>query len=275
MAVKGNDLAPHEIESVLLKMFGETFTKGALPWDSTNIIQWRVMQQAKLTRSTIPATKLLAEFNLVCMTTREEILLPTNAKRVMKTTLFEVVECDMGYDIILGRPRLHEMKVVPSTYDQLLKFPTPEGIKQIRGDQLATREMNIVLVSSSKKERACDIVVTGTDACYRAKQSEHGRGAIGILSSTKILPGTKGNGCNQIHIGRTRASCIVRKILGEEVPLGIPPEVALHKLILDPNIPPVRQKKHPITEVRNKFVKEEITRLLDIGSIRKVIILNN
>jgi len=33
-AVKGNDLAPHEIESVLLKKFGETLTRGALTWYS-------------------------------------------------------------------------------------------------------------------------------------------------------------------------------------------------------------------------------------------------
>ncbi|XP_070035743.1 uncharacterized protein [Nicotiana tomentosiformis] len=32
MAVKGNDLAPHEIESVLLKKFGETLTREALTW---------------------------------------------------------------------------------------------------------------------------------------------------------------------------------------------------------------------------------------------------
>ncbi|XP_070031825.1 uncharacterized protein [Nicotiana tomentosiformis] len=34
MAVKGNDLAPHEIESVLLKKFGETLTRGVLAWYS-------------------------------------------------------------------------------------------------------------------------------------------------------------------------------------------------------------------------------------------------
>ncbi|XP_070047311.1 uncharacterized protein [Nicotiana tomentosiformis] len=34
MAVKGNNLAPHEIESVLLKKFGETLTRGALMWYS-------------------------------------------------------------------------------------------------------------------------------------------------------------------------------------------------------------------------------------------------
>ncbi|XP_019233690.1 PREDICTED: uncharacterized protein LOC109214250 [Nicotiana attenuata] len=33
-AVKGNDLAPHYIESVLLKKFGETLTGGALTWYS-------------------------------------------------------------------------------------------------------------------------------------------------------------------------------------------------------------------------------------------------
>ncbi|XP_070040956.1 uncharacterized protein [Nicotiana tomentosiformis] len=124
------------------------------PGSSANIVQWRVPEQAKLTGSIIPAKKLLAGFNLTSVTTRGEIFLLTNVEGVMKITLFEVVDGDMGYNIILGRPWLHEMKVVPLTYHQLLKFLTPEGIKQIRGDQLAAREMNAISVSSSKgKER--------------------------------------------------------------------------------------------------------------------------
>ncbi|XP_019234378.1 PREDICTED: uncharacterized protein LOC109214869 [Nicotiana attenuata] len=51
---------------------------------------------------------------------------------------------------------------------------------------------------------------------------------------------------------------------------GILTEVAVHKLSLDPNMPPMRQKKRPIAEARNKFVKKEVTRLLDIRSIREV-----
>ncbi|XP_016454375.2 uncharacterized protein LOC107778606 [Nicotiana tabacum] len=93
---------------------------------SANIIQWTVMEQAKLTRSIILATKLLVEFNLASVTIGGEILQPTNAEGVMRTTLFEVLDGDMGYNIILGRPWLHVMKAVPSTYHQLLKFPTPE-----------------------------------------------------------------------------------------------------------------------------------------------------
>ncbi|XP_070014288.1 uncharacterized protein [Nicotiana sylvestris] len=74
---------------------------------------------------------------------------------VIKTTLIEVVDDDMGFNTILGRPWLHEMKDVSLTYHQLLKFSTLEGIKQIREDQLAAREMNVISVSSSKgKEHA-------------------------------------------------------------------------------------------------------------------------
>ncbi|XP_070049833.1 uncharacterized protein [Nicotiana tomentosiformis] len=114
------------------------------------IIQWRVPEKAKLTGRIILATKLLAGFNLASVTTRGEILLLTNVEEVMKITIFEVVDGDMGYNIILGRLWLHEMKVVPSAYHQLVEFPTPEGVKQIRGDQPAVREMNAISVSSSK-----------------------------------------------------------------------------------------------------------------------------
>ncbi|XP_070040378.1 uncharacterized protein [Nicotiana tomentosiformis] len=83
------------------------------PGSSATIIQWRVLEQAKLIGSIIMAIKLLAGFNLASVTTRREILLFTNVEGVMKTTLFELVDGDMRYNIILGRPWLHEMKVVP------------------------------------------------------------------------------------------------------------------------------------------------------------------
>ncbi|XP_016435051.2 uncharacterized protein LOC107761336 [Nicotiana tabacum] len=123
------------------------------PGNLANIIQLRVLEQDKLTGSIILATKLLTAFNLASVTTRGEILLPTNNEGVMKTTLFKVVDGDMGYNIILGRPWLHEMKTVPSTYHHLLKFPTLEGIKQIKGDQPDAREMNEISVSSSKGKK--------------------------------------------------------------------------------------------------------------------------
>ncbi|XP_019246703.1 PREDICTED: uncharacterized protein LOC109226379 [Nicotiana attenuata] len=49
-AVKGNDLAPHDIESVLLKKFEETLTNGALTWYSL------------LLEHSIDSFKMLADF---------------------------------------------------------------------------------------------------------------------------------------------------------------------------------------------------------------------
>nr|XP_009611369.1 uncharacterized protein LOC104104887 [Nicotiana tomentosiformis] len=73
------------------------------PESLANIKQWRVLEQAKLTEFIIPATKLLDGFNLTSVTTRGEILLPTHAEGVTKTTMFEVVDGDMGYIVILGK----------------------------------------------------------------------------------------------------------------------------------------------------------------------------
>ncbi|XP_019239757.1 PREDICTED: uncharacterized protein LOC109219739 [Nicotiana attenuata] len=119
---------------------------------SANVIQLRVLEQEKLIENIVPTTKLLAGFNLTSVTTRREIVLPTYAERVTKSTLFEVVDGDKGYNVILGRPWIREMKVMPSIYHQLLKFPTPDGIKKIRGDQPAARKMNAVTLSSNKAE---------------------------------------------------------------------------------------------------------------------------
>ncbi|XP_009759634.1 uncharacterized protein [Nicotiana sylvestris] len=125
-------LLPHNVALVISLNVLDFKIKRVLvdPRSSANIIQWRVLEQDKLTGSIIPTTKLLVGFNLASMKTWGEILLLTNAERVMKKTLFEVVDGDMGYNIILGRPWLHEIKAVPSTYHQFLKFPMPEGIKR-------------------------------------------------------------------------------------------------------------------------------------------------
>ncbi|XP_070050342.1 uncharacterized protein [Nicotiana tomentosiformis] len=122
------------------------------PGCSVNFIQLRVLKQAKLTRNIVHATNLLARFNLTSVSTRGEIVLPTYAEWVTKSTFFEVMDRDMGYNVILGRLWIHGMKVVPSMYHKLLKFPTPDGIKQIIGDQITTREMNAITLSGKKYE---------------------------------------------------------------------------------------------------------------------------
>jgi len=50
----------------------------------------------------------------------------------------------------------------------------------------------------------------------------------------------------------------------------IPPEVTTHKLSLDPKFHPVKQKKRPQSEIKYAFIKDEVSKLLKIRSIREV-----
>ncbi|XP_074315142.1 uncharacterized protein LOC141651323 [Silene latifolia] len=68
-----------------------------------------------------------------------EITIPTYIERVNKLVRYLVIEGPTTYNVILGRPWLHQMKVVPSTYHQCLKFPTPWGTVTVKGDREDSR----------------------------------------------------------------------------------------------------------------------------------------
>ena len=53
---------------------------------------------------------------------------------------FLVVDCPTSYNIFIGRPTLNKWKAATSTYCLKVKFPTDEGIGEVKGDQVLTRE---------------------------------------------------------------------------------------------------------------------------------------
>ncbi|KAG7594076.1 Retrotransposon gag domain [Arabidopsis thaliana x Arabidopsis arenosa] len=67
------------------------------------------------------------------------IKLPVLAAGVPKIVEFIVFDRPAAYNIILGTPWIYQMKAIPSTYHQCVKFPTPGGIGTIRGDQETSR----------------------------------------------------------------------------------------------------------------------------------------
>ncbi|XP_013613572.1 PREDICTED: uncharacterized protein LOC106319734 [Brassica oleracea var. oleracea] len=93
------------------------------------------LEEDALTRRITP----LIGFSGEVKQTAGEITLPVYAERVNMSIKFLVVDCDSSYNMILGRPWIHGMGAVPSTLHQMVKFPTPWGIKAIRGDQEYSR----------------------------------------------------------------------------------------------------------------------------------------
>ncbi|XP_059285966.1 uncharacterized protein LOC132039514 [Lycium ferocissimum] len=118
------------------------------PGSSTYIIQWRVVEQLGPLDQIMPAARVLSRFNMASKTTKGEISLPVNIAETIQQTMIYVIEREMKYNALLGRPWIHSMRVVPSTLHQMLRFPTSEGIKKVRGEQPAAREMFAVEVAS-------------------------------------------------------------------------------------------------------------------------------
>jgi len=62
------------------------------------------------------------------------IHLPIMVGPVMRQTLFHVIDLDLTYNILLGRPWIHAIQYVPSTFHQCIKFPYASIEVTVLGD---------------------------------------------------------------------------------------------------------------------------------------------
>ena len=70
------------------------------------------------------------------------------------TTKFLIVEAPSVYNMLLGRPSLNAIRVIPSYYHMVVKFPTENGVGKAQGDQRITWECYL----ASMKQKAVDSV---------------------------------------------------------------------------------------------------------------------
>nr|XP_009613847.1 uncharacterized protein LOC104106897 [Nicotiana tomentosiformis] len=101
----------------------------------------RVVEQLGLQDQIVPVDRVLKGFNMACETTKGEITLPVNTTETIQETKFYVIKEDMTYNVLFGRPWIHNMRTVPSTLHRALKFPTLGGIKTVYGEQSTAKEM--------------------------------------------------------------------------------------------------------------------------------------
>ncbi|KAK3007992.1 hypothetical protein RJ639_013768 [Escallonia herrerae] len=62
---------------------------------------------------------------------------PTQAKLMLD---FVVVRIPSAYNAILGRTALNQLRTVVSTYHMKMKFPTENGVGEVKGDQMVARQ---------------------------------------------------------------------------------------------------------------------------------------
>ncbi|XP_056854581.1 uncharacterized protein LOC130504029 [Raphanus sativus] len=131
-------LAPHHDALVISLTIANCLVKRILVENgsSSNIIFHSAfadlgLEPTALTRKVTP----LVGFSGEVKQTIWEVLLPVYAEGINQATKFLVVDCPSSYNVILGRPWIHDMGAVPSTLHKLVKFPTSWGIKAVKGDQ--------------------------------------------------------------------------------------------------------------------------------------------
>ncbi|XP_074271367.1 uncharacterized protein LOC141595300 [Silene latifolia] len=121
-------------------------------------------------------SSVLVGFSGETRSTLGEIHLPTYVEGVSSYKKFGVLDCLSSYNAILGRPWIHNVKAIPSTYHQCIKVLADWGIATIKEEHKATQECYTVALKPSKADQVIlDLeypdryVLVGSDApdCVR------------------------------------------------------------------------------------------------------------
>ncbi|XP_009794173.1 uncharacterized protein LOC107817125 [Nicotiana tabacum] len=119
-------MIPHNDALVISLLVHDTNVQRVLidSGSSANIILLRVVDEMQANYKMIPKALTLSGFNNSSVITKGEVVLAMFIEGLIKDTKFQVIDAYMAYNIILGRPWIHDMDVVPSTLHQVIKFPS-------------------------------------------------------------------------------------------------------------------------------------------------------
>ncbi|RVW83262.1 hypothetical protein CK203_039662 [Vitis vinifera] len=84
--------------------------------------------------------RILSGFNGVATTSLGDIVMPVQVGPITLNVQFSVVQDLSPFNVILGRTWLHYMKVIPSTYHQMVSFLTEDRQIDLYDNQLAARQ---------------------------------------------------------------------------------------------------------------------------------------
>ncbi|XP_074300999.1 uncharacterized protein LOC141632343 [Silene latifolia] len=118
---------------------------------SINLVMLDVLKAMKIDEEKITKkSNVLVGFSGETKSSLGEINLPTYAEGVAFYGRCRDLDCLSSYNVIMGRPWIHNVKAIPSTYHQRVKIPTEWGITTIRGEQKAAQECYTQALKPSK-----------------------------------------------------------------------------------------------------------------------------
>jgi len=117
-------LGPHPSLFIVAFMEGQNFKRVLIDnGSSLNVISSSSLNHINIPQSSIFSSTLEPRtFNDTISTTMSTIVFPLKVGPRIVHTLFHVIEGNLQYNLLLGRPWIDEMKCVPYTLHQYIKF---------------------------------------------------------------------------------------------------------------------------------------------------------
>ncbi|GKV47960.1 hypothetical protein SLEP1_g54808 [Rubroshorea leprosula] len=209
---------------------------------------------------------------------------------VTPSVRFLVVKMASSFNIVIGRPTLTEIRAVVSQSHLCMKFPTPMGIATLRGNQEVARHCYITSVTQPMKDKAQTLEaipqrisdnqqVMGVEIVDNRPEDETRAALVEDVEEVLIDDrdpsqntqiGTRLNPEERAElIAFLRANNDVFAWTSADMP-GIPNSVSQHKLSTNLLKKPVAQKRRLFGGERLQAIKEEVTKLLQAGFVKKV-----
>jgi hypothetical protein len=197
-----------------------------------------------------------------------QIVAGTYPKQATKKVNFLVVDCPSAYNVIIGRPTLDRLRAVTSMYHLLVRFPTKNGIGEMKGDQVMVRECYLTTVDAEQIHQTLNV----EERQNIAEPTEELEEIVLVEGNEKKMTRIGTSMTKEIRdliVSFLRKNADVFAWSHDDMP-GINTEVIAHKLNVNPSISPVKQKRRVFAPERNTAVMEEVDKLLKAGFIREV-----
>ena len=184
----------------------------------------------------------------------------TYPQQITKNVNFLVVDCSSSYNTIIGRPTLNSWKVVTSTYNLLVKFPTKQGVRQVQGDQLAAKECYLAMLVMDEQVQTMNIeenrriVAEPTETLENIPLDESN-----LERYTRVGADLEENSKDLVQFLKKNVDVFAWS--HKDMP-GIDPGIITHRLNVSPSFKPIRQKKIVFAPERDNAIKDEVHKLM-------------
>ncbi|XP_027158506.1 uncharacterized protein LOC113760135 [Coffea eugenioides] len=261
------------------------------PGSSVDVLYYRTFESLKLTREQLTPvrTPLVGFGGHVVHPEGMVSLMVTIGRHPRCRTIpinFAVVKADSPYNMLIGRPTLNALRAVYSTYHLSFKFSTPEGVAEVSSDVGTARECYLATIQAAVTPRPSPRseekrpAVLSIDCIDPQKAGEPNRLEPGDEVEQVVLDKAKPD--QVVQVGAGLPSPLKEEMISlikdhrdvfawsaDEV-VGVPPELMIHQLNVNPQARPVRQKRRHFGPERSKAISDEVDKLLPAKMIHEI-----